>query len=204
METTKLMKIAQRLDTYLKVSRKILGICLIVAVILLVVASIALKGDPDAVIGENLNEIDVGPYTFILELSHAPSNGSILTYSWIACGTAILHFAVYCYAVVCVRRILTPVMAGKPFYSSVGKDIRKLGYVWIAYGIVGNIATFANAYATFHTYGLSNLATGSPITDISVNCSMDASFLIGFFVLLILSYIFEYGTQLQKLSDETL
>ena len=42
------------------------------------------------------------------------------------------------------------------------------------------------------------------IRSITVNYTFDAGFLLIFAVLMLVSWIFEYGTELQKLSDETL
>ena len=42
------------------------------------------------------------------------------------------------------------------------------------------------------------------IRSVTVNYTFDLGFVIVFFVLLLMSYIFSYGAQLQQLSDETL
>jgi len=53
-------------------------------------------------------------------------------------------------------------------------------------------------------FDLENLLINDKITHITINATLDATFLLTGALLLLLSYIFQYGQQLQQLSDETL
>ena len=57
---------------------------------------------------------------------------------------------------------------------------------------------------TLTGYNLIELFLSDKITGVSVTYSCDLSFLIYALVLFLMSFIFQYGSELQKLSDETL
>jgi len=57
---------------------------------------------------------------------------------------------------------------------------------------------------TLTGYNLNELFLSDKITGVSVTYSCDLSFLIYALVLFLMSFIFQYGSELQKLSDETL
>lgn len=204
MDTAKLKKNAQRLDTLFKVLQKILLIAMVVVVCTFLVLTIANAIDPNVIIGENLHEIDVGLITITLNEGYTPNNGSILTYGWILLSLGGASVAVTYYAFGCIRKILQLIIQETPFYASVGTHIRKVGYVCVALGIVENVAGILETHNLLENYGLSTLLNSTLISDITVNYQLDLTFLILFFVLHLLSYIFEYGAQLQHLSDETL
>lgn len=204
MNTAKLKKNAKRLDTLFKVLQKIILISMIVAVCIFLVLSVANTIDPDYMFGEDSHEIHIGPIDITLAEGYTPDNSSILTHGWILLLLGAISAAVTYYAFGCIRSILQSVARGNPFYASVGKDIRKIGYVCIILGIVENAAGILEAQNVLHNFGIANLINGSAISSMTVNYDLDLTFLILFSVLLLLSYIFEYGAQLQQLSDETL
>ena len=57
---------------------------------------------------------------------------------------------------------------------------------------------------TLTGHNLNELFLSDKITGVSVTYSCDLSFLIYALVLFLMSFIFQYGSELQKLSDETL
>ena len=57
---------------------------------------------------------------------------------------------------------------------------------------------------TLTGYNLNELFLSDKITGVSVTYSCDLSFLIYALVLFLMSFIFQYGSELQKLSEETL
>ena len=204
MNTTKIQKNAKWLDTLLKVLQKIILISMIVAVCIFLVVTIINAVDPDYMLGEDRHKIYIGPIAITLAEGHTPNNSSILTHGWILLSLGAISAAVTYYALGCIRNILCSATLGEPFYTTVGKDIRKIGYVSIILGIVENVAGILEAQNVLYNFGVANLIDGSAISDISIDYDLDLNFLILFAVLLLLSYIFEYGAQLQQLSDETL
>jgi len=71
-------------------------------------------------------------------------------------------------------------------------------------GVVQNVAGAVETVNAIRNFGLDRLVTGGQIVSVTANFSVDLTFLLVFFLLLLTSYIFRYGAELQKLSDETL
>lgn len=204
MNTASFMKNASRLDTFLKVVQKLILISMIVALGIFLILTVAYYVDTDFMIGESSYEIYVGPITLTLAEESIPSNGSILGHGWILFVLGAISAAVTYYSLGCIRRVLQPITQGNAFYPTVGKDIRKFGYACIIWGLMENVLEVLEVQNILHNYNLSNLVNGSAISSVTVNYNLDLTFLIIFFVVLLLSYIFEYGVNLQQLSDETL
>ena len=103
-----------------------------------------------------------------------------------------------------VRKILKPMMEGKPFDASVGHNIKKIGYVALVLGTVENMASIIDAAVTVKMFNLTALPDGGAVRSITANYTFDLGFLVTFFVLILMAHIFNYGAELQQLSDETL
>ncbi|MBR0445902.1 MAG: DUF2975 domain-containing protein [Oscillospiraceae bacterium] len=204
MNTAKMQKNAKKIDTFLKVIQRILIIAMSVGIVCLALLAIISAIDPAFLIGETQHQIEIGSIVFTLAEGYTPDNASLLTYFGIFLLLGAVCIAGICYAIGCFRRILQSVCQGNPFYPTVGRDIRKIGFVCVGVGIVDNVAKFLEAHNMLQNLGLLALMENGPITHISVVYDFNLTFLIVFFVLLLISYIFEYGVQLQQLSDETL
>lgn len=112
----------------------------------------------------------------------------------IACGRGI----------VLIRNILQPVSKAEPFDGSISRNLKKLGILIFAAGVVLDVCEFIRIYADFRAFNLVEVLYSDKIEHVMLNGQIDLSFiLVGFFVLL-LSMIFRYGEELQQLSDETL
>lgn len=204
----KLMNTAKKLDTFFKVLQKIMKITLIVVVCVLAVLTITNFVNPDAIIANGFYSVDVGPITIKLAESYSPEdNNMLLAYLWLGIGfVAIVVIALY-YAFGQIRKILKPMSEGNPFDSTVSVNIRKVAYVSIVLGIVANVASFIETFVAIKMIDrfnlLENVKEGT-IQSITANFSMDVTFLVVFFILLLISYIFSYGEELQQQVDETL
>lgn len=92
------------------------------------------------------------------------------------------------------RRILRPMKEGQPFAESISADMRRLGWlVLIAGGALSVIGLFFR----------STIVTPSD-TLVMETHQIDLTFLVVSAILFLFSYIFRYGEELQRLSDETL
>ena len=204
MNTDKLVSTSKKLHTFFKVLRKIVLIGMVVAILVMALVTAIHFIDPDAVIGEDFHMIDIGPLTIELVQEHAPDTNAILLYSWSLMILGVICAAIVYYAFSVVLRILQPMSQGQPFAPSVGVDIKKMGFVCLALGILQNLANILDTVNAVHTYNLTNMVNNEQIQSITPNYTVNLSFLIFFFVLLLLSHVFRYGAQLQQLSDETL
>lgn len=99
-----------------------------------------------------------------------------------------------CYGIKSVRNILKPMKKGSPFDTAVSVNLKKLGFVSIAGGIIAN---------AIELIGYHNMAKDYAEVSLMVY-KFDVTFLVIAMVLFLLSYIFRYGEELQKQSDETL
>lgn len=104
----------------------------------------------------------------------------------------------------CIRSILLPMTQGQPFHNTVSTNLKRLACYSIAYCLVRN-AIEGYSFALFaNHYHLANLLRSDKILDVSIQYEFDLTFLVFSAMLILLSYVFRYGEQLQQLSDETL
>ncbi|MBE6936352.1 MAG: DUF2975 domain-containing protein [Ruminococcaceae bacterium] len=204
MSIKKLSVTAKRLDTFFRILQKFLIVCLIAVPSALLVLTIATVIRPGITIGTNLNVIDFGNISITLAEAYTPENNKILFYSWIisvlaACGSLIVYLGLRC-----IRRILAPMIEGKPFHQDISRELRKLSFLSLALGILQNITSAAATFTGLYAFNLHRLLESGVIQSVNTNLQIDLTFLIAFFLLLLMSYIFSYGAELQKLSDETL
>lgn len=202
MEKEKMVRTAKTLDKVCKVLIRIIIICAAVGVIILGILTVMNAVGCNTAIGTNFNQVDIGPLT--LELTEEADNNAILLHAWIMVATAIAVIAVVCYAIGIVRKILAPMTQGDPFHPTVGKEIRRLAFASLAIGIIQNIISAAEAFNVLRVFDLNALLQNSRIQSVTANFHFELSFIAVFLVLLLMSHIFQYGEELQKLSDETL
>lgn len=116
--------------------------------------------------------------------------------------TAIFLFASYAMKV--IREILRPMKEALPFSEDVHKNIKKLGILTVIAGIAANIVKIVIETMAFKMYDIPSLFASDKIAGYTLDLKLDVTFVFMAAVLFMLSYIFRYGTELQKLSDETL
>lgn len=204
----KLMKTSKKLDTFFKVLQKITKITMIVAVCVVAVLTVANFVNPDAVIAEGYYSIDVGSVTINLTEGYSTEdNNMVLSYIWIIMGLAAAAGVAVYYALGQVRKILQPMTEGNPFHPTVSTNIRKIAYVSIVLGVIENVVSFLQSFGTvamIEKIKLLDYVKEGTIQSITANSQIDLTFLVVFFILLLVSYIFRYGEELQQQVDETL
>ena len=204
MNTEKMIKTSKNLDTFFKILRKTIVIGMSVALLIMAVITVIYYVDPSAAVTDGFQAIDIGPLTIELNPQYAPDESTILIYSWSLMALGSFCAAIIYYAFGLVRKILQPMTQGQPFAPSVADDIKKMSIVCLALGIAQNIANILDTTHAIRAYHLADLANTEQILSITANYNIDLTFLIFFFVLLLMSHIFRYGAELQQLSDETL
>ena len=203
MERTKMIRTAEKLDAFFRVMEKVTVIAAVAMVVMAVLTAVNAV-NPDAVIGEDFHLVDLGPLTVELAEEYAPDNSTVLRYAWIYVALGLAAAAVIRYAFGQIRRVLQPMKEGDPFRPEVSDHIRRLGYAALVLGVVQNLARVVETANVVRHFGLDRLASGGQIRSVTANYTFDLSFLVVFFVLLLMSYIFRYGAELQQLSNETL
>lgn len=159
---------------------------------------------PPHMIGTGFENVRLGFLTLSLADAYMPDINIIL--GWIAVDI-LLTFV--CLIIVRkmigrFRDILAPMKSGSPFHNSVSINVKSLAKYVCVLGIALNVQDILSNNLMEKTYNLSNVILGGQVTHITVNNVFDLSFLFIAGILLLLSFVFRYGEQLQQLSDETL
>lgn len=200
----KLAKTATTLNTIFNVMEKVLFALAIAAAVCtgLILLGWALGWDP-ATFGEGYETLDISFLELQITEGFAPSK-------WITLLEAAVMLVLSCVCcligrciVNCIRDILTPMTEGQPFNAAVSDSLKKLAILVIVLGVAFNLFGIAELIFYTFAYDLPDLLISEKITKVDINYTIDISFLIVSGILLLLSYIFRYGTELQQLSDET-
>ena len=196
---------AKKLDKIFEIAYIVLGalaIGFIVCVALIAVAYI-FKLDP-SMIGTAYENFDIGFLELTVAEAYAPDK-------WLVLLQAAITLLVGCRlmydgrrGVGYIREILLPMKEEKPFDSIVSTNLKKLAKLSITLGILYNIIILSEQAMTVFAYNLPALLVSEKIARVSSMFSVDLTFLVYWAILLLLSYVFRYGEELQQLSDETL
>lgn len=202
MNQERLIGTAKRLDKILKVVQivNIVGGVLVIFGFLLL--NIAYLVNP-----ENVNTADIIKFStgeFSMELATGAEMGIDLAYGWGNCVWTVALLAILWIGFRYARKMMIPMMEGNPFDRSISDYLKKLSFLTLVYGIIGNMGAAMITSMKMNHYQLERLVDGKNILAIIPDYRLELGFLIVFFVFLLASYIFRYGAELQQLSDETL
>lgn len=196
---------AKKLDKVLEIAHIVFGalaIACIVGVAMIAVAYV-LKVDP-SMIGTGYENFDVGFLELTVAESYAPGKWMILLQAAITLAVSCRLMYDARRGVGYIREILNPMKEEKPFDSVVSTNLKKLARLSINLGILGNIIILSEQIMTVFVYDLPSLLISDKIAHVGGMFQVDLTFLIYWAFLMLLSYVFRYGEELQQLSDETL
>ena len=196
---------AKKLDKVFEIVRIVLGALAIACIVLVALIALAyvLKWDPE-MIGTGYENFDVGFLELTVAEQYAPNKWLVLLHAAIILAISCR----LCYdgrkGVGYIREILKPMMEEKPFASIVSTNLKKLAHLSINLGILGNIIILTDQIICVFAYDLPALLVSEKIIHVGGMFNVDLTFLISWAILMLLSYVFQYGESLQRLSDETL
>ena len=196
---------ARKLDKVFEIVHIVLGalaIACIVGVALIAVAYI-LKWDPSR-IGTGYETFDIGFLELTVAESYAPDKWMILLQAAITLLVSCRLMYEGRRGVGYIRQILQPMKEEKPFDTVVSTNLKKLARLSINLGILFNIIILSEQIIAVFVYNLPGLLISEKITHVTGMFNVDLTFVVYWAILLLLSYVFGYGEQLQQLSDETL
>ena len=196
---------AKKLDKVFEIAHIVLGamsIGFLVCAALIAVAYI-FKLDP-SMIGTAYENFDIGFLELTVAQDYAPDKWLVLLQAFITLlvGSRLMYDGRR--GVGYIREILLPMKEEKPFDSIVSTNLKKLAKLSITLGILYNIIILSEQILTVFVYGLPGLLISEKIIHVDGMFKVDLTFLIYWAILLLLSYVFRYGEELQQLSDETL
>ena len=203
-----LCKTAKTLDTVVKIFKTLVIIACVASLIATALVGCMLLFDWEAsIIGEAGTSLVLGT----VRLSIAPDFDmpiETLLYHFLLDAAMVLAMSVFALiAVKYIRTILLPMTEGEPFRDVVAINLKKLAWLTVIYGVVQFFLSGLEAFLvnTFYSDTMNALVNGSHVTAITFETESDGlTFLIVAGVLFLLSYVFRYAQELQKLSDETL
>jgi len=196
---------ARKLDKVFEIVHVVFGALAIACIVgtALIGAAYLLKWDPSR-IGTGYENFDVGYLELTVAEAFAPDKWLILLQAAITLLVSCRLFYDGRRGVGCIREILRPMKEEKPFDSVVSTNLKKLAALSIHLGIFYNIIILSEQIIAVFVYDLPGLLISEKITHVGGMFHVDLTFLIYWAVLLLLSYVFRYGEELQRLSDETL
>ena len=196
---------AKKLDKVFEIAHIVLGALAIASFVGIALIAVAylFKWDPE-MIGTGYASFDIGFLELNIAEAYSPDK-------WLVLLQAAITLAVGC-RLLCdgrrgvgyIREILHPMTEGKPFDTVVSTNLKKLARLSINLGILWNVIILAEQIMTVFVYDLPGLLISEKVTHVSGMFNIDLTFLIYWAILMLLSYVFGYGEQLQQLSDETL
>ena len=201
----KLTQTAKRLDKFFHIMQIVTNVLWIAApaCIGVLLVGVIFRLDPE-MIGTGYESLELGFVELEIAQAHAPNKYLILAQAGVVLAFSAVFMFVAWQAVKEIRRILIPMIQGEPFRSVVGQGLKKLAKYSLVLGIIGNVTILAEQIFTVFILDLPSLLLSEKISHISFNYEFDLTFLVVAAVLLLTSYVFRYGEELQQLSDETL
>ncbi len=192
-------KTARGLDIFFKISQVF---CTVIMSVLVVLNILGLLLGYDKLIDQkslnistSINGFIINPEDLVFEVMEV--RRAVLLMSAVG---LVAVFAVW-FGIRIMRQILAPMKEGRPFDSSVSFNIRKMAWFTLGAGILINI--FEAFIKTYVAQAMISAYAEGPVT-MGVRHQINMDFIVFAFILFLFSYIFRYGEELQKLSDETL
>ena len=201
MNQTKMMKtsgVIDKLFNLVQIIMAIGGVVVIIAIIVMLVFGDRILQAAD--VSLSLGELSLS----LKDLSQVVDISALKISMIFDLAAAAVLLAFVWYVVRLLRTLLAPMKEGRPFDNGASNVIRRLAWAVLIGGavneLIGMIAVFVETKAIYFTA----LFHTEAVTGHTIDHVIDVSFVLTALVLFLLSYIFRYGEELQKESDETL
>ena len=199
----KLVKTARTIDVFLKIAEVmvIVGALLLMVfdMLLLVFSALGtLEISDGAVIGATF-----GKTRLILATGAESDVYEFVKAYTVMCVGAVVMLAVGYAGIRLFRKILAPMKEGAPFAEGISRDVKRFGIFTLVAGLAGGAVQFALAAVVNAIFG-ALAESGALIGETTDSLTVDGNFVLVAVVAFLLSYVFKYGEELQRQSDETL
>ena len=201
MKLEKMKKTAGILYTITNIIR----ILVIIAFVVVAVAAGVIFFIPGTVIPEGIitTSVSLGDVTVHLAEGAAVGTMDKSRFSIILAFAAVILLLTL-YGLRMVKQILKPMKEGRPFDESIADSLRRLGHVVLASGIVSCVLAYLSQAAMLGVIDYKELFNPALVTGVDIRSSFRLDFIIVALALYLMSYVFRYGSELQRESDETL
>lgn len=195
----KIGKIAKNLDL---IARVVYTVCSVFVWVLPITAVLLLVFG-EQVIADGTYTVTLGMLTLEFAEEYMPFEA--VKFRVIAGLLSVAVLLVFvCWFIRVIQSVLEPMKEGKPFESAVSDKLKKLSFITLIGGGVLSVAKLVGEVVLCKMYDLESIFLNENIISCTAEFNLDMTFLLAFGVLYLLSYIFRYGEELQKQSDETL
>ena len=200
----KLSTTAKTLDKILNIVYAVFGALAIAAIVVVAMVGIfyALGLETESLL-TSFASFDIGFLEIEVAQECIPDAGIVLMQAVILLSGSCMVIYLCRKGIVYIRQILKPMAEEKPFDSIVSTNLRKLANLSIYIGIMCNVVLLIEQFIMVYAYDLRSLLLSNNIPVVDFNFEIDLNFLLTWGILMLLSYVFQYGEQLQQLSDET-
>lgn len=200
---TKLQKNARMLDDVLSFIYKLYLVATALAAVGLTVLWIVTFVSPESIISNSVN-LNFGMIKFSAD-PNIPHNPHAFIHQLIAISIYFpTYMIIWIMIIRCGRKILAPMVEGIPFHSQMAEQLKQMAKLNIALGIADNLGLYAYHGNMIAGVDLDALFSNPNILQFSTDYPWDLRFLYLTAILILLSYVFAHGWELQQLSDETL
>lgn len=201
----KMKSTAKKLGVFFRILEIVSIIAWIMALVGVAIALVGVifKMDPE-VIGTGYGSLELGFVELQVAGNQIPDINLLLLQIAIVMALSAVFMVVMWQTFKQVRKLLVPMIQGEPFHGVVGAGLKKLALMSVILGVLGNAVILVEQLFSVHTFDIPNLLLSDKITHVTTNFEFDLTFLVLAAVLLLMSYVFRYGEELQQLSDETL
>ena len=198
-------KTARVLDKVFRVLEIMLKVALITCLVSLgiLTAGLIFKLDAEK-LGTFSRSVELGFAELRLAEAYIPDQRAILLVAGAEVLMALAHIWAGRIAVRCVREVLAPMTQGEPFGGIVSAKLSQLASLSLLLGVMAQGLMMIEQIVLTRVVDFQSLLLSEKIAGVSLNFEPDLTFLLVFAALKLLSYVFRYGEELQKLSDETL
>ena len=197
----KLTRTARVLQKIVRILYRLSIVCAIITAVALVLAALLPAESLRQVMSSADMTIDLGTAEFQLSRVLEPI-GNIRLYLCVLIGAATASLALSACALKLLLHILRHVSEGRPFDGTVSADLKKLGWVTLANAVVYFVTDGVTAALEASMFDLDQLFQPGLVTGVTIHT--DGLSLVIPITLFLLSWIFRYGEELQRQSDETL
>jgi len=122
----------------------------------------------------------------------------------IGCLGTVVLMPFVCWSIRVLQRIFRPVGEGTPFNGEMSPALRRLAWVELIGGAVRAAAEAASEWIIGRAVDVQSLFDVSKASRVEWNGRIDGTFLVAFVILLLMSFVFQYGEKLQRQDDELL
>lgn len=200
MKQDKMVKAAGSLDTFAKVAGEIFKAFGIVCIVFTVL--VAVFGEKVYVPGTVSLDLDYVKIHLAEEYQVVTDLMKVYTILGLMAGCGLFFLLQHVMGL--ARGLLAPMKEGRPFEASAPENLRKIALWVIIGGAALQVVGIVERVILVKAFPMDAIFASAAVGKVEYVFGMDFGFLVLGAVILLLSYVFSYGRELQRLSDETL